>query len=157
MATITLTIDRADVYEEVAKATDYTGSKLTEGGEDARERILMSDADQAELGRFWQEAVSTANERLKEMYESGSLPSETPYTATLKVSVNYDTALTPSVQASLRSFFVNFITGKWYVYANKAETKDYFEEAAGLMEDVRRKLYTRKMPLSPRRRFVGKN
>ena len=48
METITVQIFKDDVYEEVAKATDYT-----------------------DLGRFWEESLLATNERLKEMIVSG--------------------------------------------------------------------------------------
>lgn len=152
MATITLNIKRQDVYTEVDKTTDYTGSKLQDGDENARDRILASEADMKNLSRFWEEACATANERLKEMVEQSSLPHAEDYSVTLKVSVAYDTVLTPSVEATLRTFFITFITGKWYIFANKGESKDYFAEASLLMEDIRRKLYSRKMIRSPRHR-----
>lgn len=72
METITIQIFQDDVYEEVAKATDYTGSKLVDGDEGARDRILAADDDLAELGRFWEESVLATNENLKEMLVSGS-------------------------------------------------------------------------------------
>ena len=62
---------RSDVYAEVAKATDYTGSKLIDGDENARDRILAADDDLAELGRFWEESVLATNENFKEMLVSG--------------------------------------------------------------------------------------
>lgn len=71
METITIQIIQEDVYEEVAKATDYTGSKLIDGDEGARERILAADDDLAELGRFWEESVLAINENFKEMLVSG--------------------------------------------------------------------------------------
>ena len=63
---------RDEVYEEVAKATDYTGSKLIDGDEAARDRILAADDDLAELGRFWEESVLAVNENFKEMLISGA-------------------------------------------------------------------------------------
>lgn len=71
METITIKIFQDDVYEEVAKATDYTGSKLIDGDEGARNRILAADDDLAELGRFWEESVLATNENFKEMLVSG--------------------------------------------------------------------------------------
>lgn len=71
METITIQIFQDDVYKEVAKATDYTGSKLIDGDEGARDRILAADDDLAELGRFWEESVLATNENFKEMLESG--------------------------------------------------------------------------------------
>lgn len=149
---IVLSVNRKDVYTEVDKTTDYTGAKLNDTVAGARDRIAVTEADLKTLSRFWEETCAVSNERLKEMFVGGSSPSAENYTVTLQVSVAYDKELTPSVEASLRSFFISSITGKWYVFANKGEAKDYFTEAAELMEDVRRKLYSRKRPVSPRRK-----
>lgn len=72
METITIYVYKDEVYEEVAKATDYTGSKLIDGDENARDRILAADDDLATLSRFWEECVLVANERLKEILISGA-------------------------------------------------------------------------------------
>ena len=149
---IVLNVNRKAVYTEVDKTTDYTGSKLNDTEQGARERIAVTGGDLQNLSRFWEETCAVANERLKEMFVEGSVPSAENYSVTLQVSMAYDQGLTPSVEASLRSFFIANITGKWYVFTNKTEVKDYFSEAAELMEDVRRKLYSRKRPVSPRRK-----
>lgn len=150
METITLSVNREDVYREVDKTTDYTGAKQIGSDPGARDRIVATESDLNVLSRFWEEACATANERLKEMFVTGSLPSERNYEATLRVSVAFDKELTPSIEATLRSFFVVIITGKWYVFANKGESESYFAEAGALIEDVRRKLYSRRMIRSPR-------
>lgn len=72
MESIEVRIYQDDVYEEVAKATDYTGSKLSDQDEGARDRILAGDEDLADLGRMWDEAVLATNESLKEMLVSGA-------------------------------------------------------------------------------------
>lgn len=154
MGTITLKVKRQEVYDEVDKTTDYTGAKLIEKDGGARDRIVATQTDLKELSRFWEETCVTANERLKEMYESGSLPTAEEYSATLNVSVAFDKALVPSIEATLKSFFIMMITGKWYVFANKGEAGSYFTEAASLIEDVRRKLYSRKMIRSPRKKTL---
>lgn len=145
METITLNISRKDVYTEVDKTTDYTGAKLNPKEDGARDRIVATEYDLKTLSRFWEETCSTANERLKEMFVGGSLPASEDYSVTLQVSVAFDKELIPSVEAALRSYFIVSITGKWYVFANKTEAAPYFAEAATLMEDVRRKLYSRRM------------
>ena len=152
METITLNIKRSDVYTEVDKTTDYTGAKLNQSDDGARDRIAATEEDLKTLSRFWEETCAVANERLKEMFIGSSLPSAEDYSVTLQVSVAFDKELTPSVEASLRSFFIVSITGKWYVFANQVEAKEYFTEAGELIEDVRRKLYSRKRPVSPRRK-----
>lgn len=179
METITIRIFQDDVYEEVAKATDYTGSKMIDGGENARDRILAADEDLAELGRFWEESVLAANENIKEMLVSGKTklitstqvpPSPTEgelskpqahaananrsikkigYEVVIEVSKSFDKGLTASVQSTLRSFFITSIIGQWFKFANKGEANDYFTQAAELMETAERLLYSRKKPTRP--------
>lgn len=174
METITIKIIQEDVYEEVAKATDYTGSKLVDGDEGARERILAADEDLAELGRFWEETVLATNENIKEMLVSGSTKTITPtidaghtadrevstaaigatigkigYEAVIEVSKSFDKALTASVQSTLRSFFIASIIGQWFKFANKGEANDYFAQAAEMMNAAERLLYSRRKPTRP--------
>ena len=177
METITIQIIQEDVYEEVAKATDYTGSKLIDGDDGARDRILAADEDLAELGRFWEESVLATNENLKEMLVSGRTKFITPtlepiapqpgiaavqtdvsirptlnkigYEAVNEVSKSFDKVLTASVQSTLRSFFIASIIGQWFKFANKGEAKDYFAQAADMMETAERLLYSRRKPTRP--------
>lgn len=179
METITIRVFQEDVYEEVAKATDYTGSKLTDGDEGARDRILAADDDLAELGRFWEESVLAVNESLKAMLVSGGTKRITPtlepiypaqgaarepatqsdiaiptigkigYEAVIEVSKSFDKVLTASVQSTLRSFFIASIIGQWFKFANKGEANDYFTQAADMMETAERLLYSRRKPTRP--------
>lgn len=153
METINLTINQDDIYEEVAQTTSYTGAKIVDnpkaGDKEAYERIFTTDEDKSALKRFWEEAVTVANDRLKSMFVSGSAPSADKYEVTLEVSKSFSKLLTPSIQASLRSYFVMAITGKWFGYANKQEAAEYITGAKIMMEDVLRKLYSRKRPMRP--------
>lgn len=177
METITIQIFQDDVYEEVAKATDYTGSKLIDGNEVDRDRILAADDDLAELSRFWEESVIATNENLKEMLVSGNTKLIHPqintnsqplgstaqensdsiipvlgqlaYEAVIEVSKSFDKVLAASVQSTLRSFFIASIIGQWFKFANKDEAKDYFIQAADMMEAAERLLYSRRKPTRP--------
>ena len=176
METIEITIYKDDVYEEVAKATDYTGAKLIDGDANARDRILATDSDLSDLSRFWEEAVLATNERLKEMLVSGAtkqvtqfveavsketeaqaLPPDhiqvklrTAYVAKLEVSKSFDKELAPSVQSTLRNFFIFSIIGQWYKLANKGEAADNFTQAEEMMSAAERLLYSRKKPTRPK-------
>ena len=122
METITIHIYQDDVYEEVAKATDYTGAKLMGGDGEARDRILAADDDLAELSRFWEESVLATNENMKEMLVSGrttTAEGKRGYEAVLAVSKSFDKMLTRSVESTLRSFFIASIIGQWFKFANK--------------------------------------
>jgi len=176
METITIDVFKDDVYEEVAKATDYTGAKLIDGDEKARDRILATDNELSDLGRFWEESVLATNERLKEMLVSGAtkqvqvstdiwgevdiaqqaieLPikpviMKTAYEAVLEVSKSFDKELTGNVQSALRNFFITSIIGQWFKLANKGEATDYFNQAKEMMDGAERLLYSRKRPTRP--------
>ena len=173
METITIQIFKDDVYEEVAKATDYTGAKLIDGDEKARDRILATDSELSDLGRFWEEAVLATNERLKQMLISGTTklvmvsltasektetaeqtmppirPRKSAYEAVLEVSKSFDKELTANVQSALRNFFITSIIGQWFKFANKGEATDYFNQASEMMDGAERLLYSRKKPTRP--------
>lgn len=176
METITIDVFKDDVYEEVAKATDYTGAKLIDGDEKARDRILATDNELSDLGRFWEESVLATNERLKEMLLSGTtkqvqvtlsssafsdvtaeqkIPplkpviTKTAYEAVLEVSKSFDKELTGNVQSALRNFFITSIIGQWFKLANKGEATDYFNQAKEMMDGAERLLYSRKRPTRP--------
>lgn len=149
MERITIEINKSRVYEEVAKATDYTGSKLVGGDDEARDRILAADDDLANLGRFWEEAILVANDRLKRMLESGTDFGDT-YEAVISVSKSFDKALTDSVESTLRGFFIAWIIGQWFKFANKAEAGEYLTQASELLTTAERLLYSRKKPTVPR-------
>lgn len=170
METITIHILQEDVYEEVAKATDYVGTKMMEGEEGARDRILVSDDDLAQLGRFWEESACAASESLKAMLVRGetklvslvggsgqelqanpsaSSISKIGYEAVIEVSKSFDKALRASVQSMLRSFFIASIIGQWFKFVNKEEAQDYFTQAADMMETTERLLYSRRKPELP--------
>ena len=173
METITIQIFKDDVYEEVAKATDYTGAKLIDGDEKARDRILATDSELSDLGTFWEEAVLATNERLKQMLISGTTklvmvplaasekkeiaertmppirPRKPAYEAELEVSKSFDKELTANVQSALRNFFITSIIGQWFKFANKGEATDYFKQASEMMDGAERLLYSRKRPTRP--------
>lgn len=158
MEIITIHISQTDVYAEVAKATDYTGSKLLDTDENARDRILAADDDLTALSRFWDESVIAINENFKELLITGDTKllhseSENPeviYEAELEVSKSFDKTLTTSVQSTLRSFFIVSIIGQWFKFANKGEANDYFAQAAEMMDSAERLLYSRRKPTIPK-------
>lgn len=178
METITIKVYRADVYEEVAKVTDYTGSKLIDGDAKARDRILAADADLATLDRFWTESAMACNENFKEMLVvcstdairtpngqhedtgfteyippgQGTTPTyktEKGYQAEIEVSKSFDKTLTESVESTIRSYFIASIVGQWFKFANKGEAGDYFAQAAEMLEGAERMLYSRRKPTRP--------
>ena len=152
MAEFALSVSKGDVWDEVAKTTAYLGDKLVvaEGGDDAYDRVLLTDANREDLQRFWEEAVAHANVRLRELLLRAEAPSG-DYVVVLDVSDAYERALDVSVLSLLRSYFVLAIVARWCGFADRDDAEGFAGEAEALLEDVRRKLYTRRRPRRPGR------
>lgn len=152
MIEVMLTVNKANVYDEVAKTTSYTGAKMV-GDESAYERIFTTDEDREILERFWVEACNAVTEEFKPFLISVSDQPEDDGTDTgrnyevkLELSSSYDVTLNKSIETSLFSFFVSAIVAKWYKFTNKGEQEAWAGDALGMMQDVKSKIYYRKKP-----------
>ena len=115
----TFTIIKSLVLEEVAMQTAYIGAKTIQGNKTAYEQIFTTTDDYSKLERFWNEAISFTSGSLKK-YITAVTGTDT-MTITLDLPARYDTAQNNSVQKSLFSYFVNYITSKWMVIANRPD------------------------------------
>lgn len=152
MNNITLTVNKANVYDEVAKTTSYTGAKMKDD-EDAYDRIFTTDDDRMMLERFWVEACNGATEEFKQFIvsvsdqpESHGVELDKDYKVELELSTMFDTNLKGSMETSLFSYFVNAIVAKWFKFTNRGEAESYGEEAGNSMLDVKSKMFYRKKP-----------
>lgn len=142
----TLSVNKDDVYNEVAKTTSYTGAKMDD--ETAYDRIFTTDEDKTMLERFWNESKNTICNSMKK-FLTDEKETDGTYTITLDLSASFDESLLGSMERSLFSFFVMNITAKWYTLANKTETTDYASAAATNVEDIMRKAFFKKKPKRP--------
>ena len=152
MQEVTFTVRKANVYDEVAKTSSYTGAKMV-GDASAYQRIFTTDADRMMLERFWTEACNAVADLFKpflvslsDITESHCADISKNFVAELELSSSYDTSLNNSIESSLFSFFTNLIVSRWYEFSNKGESEKFATAAAGMLEDVRAKLYYRKKP-----------
>ena len=150
MISATFTVSKAEVYNEVAKTTSYTGIKMS--GEDY-ERVFTTDEDRMFLERFFNEAANGLTDVLKPFLVTVSDTSplhcidlSRNYVVALELSSSYDEQLNGSIQSSMFSYFTNFIVGNWYKFANKSEAAEYLANAASMVLDIKSKIYYRKKP-----------
>ena len=153
MEQVTFKVVKANVYEEVAKTTSYTGAKMMAGDESAYSRIFTTDEDRLMLERFWTEAANAVVDIFKpfvlevsDLTESHCCDLTKDFEATLELSGSYDTSLNNTVGSSLFSFFTSFIVGKWYKFTNKQEADGALADASVFLDDVKSKIYYRKRP-----------
>ena len=154
MISATLTVTKTEVYAEVDKTTSYTGVKIDQAtvpkqqdeseAVTAYKRIRASEYDREMLERFFSEAANVATDRMKDFITSINVTSG--YAVTLSLSGRWDNSLQPSMEKSLFSYFVSFVTSRWFRLSNKEEADAYMADATRMLEDVMRKIYYRKKP-----------
>ena len=150
MREITITIDKEEVYEEVAQTTSYTGAKMEGGDDKTYDRIFTTEGDRSQLERFWNESCVDVCEALKEFIQE-ERNEKASFSIFLSLSSSFDPALEPAMKKELFSFFVTNIVCKWYVFTNKKEAADFSASAVGMLDGVKRKAYYRRKPKRPTR------
>ena len=146
MANLTLTIEKSDIYEEVAKTTAYIGAKnKLEDGKSAFDQVFVTDADMTMIERFLNESQDSLRNVLKRFISVGSVVDGT-ITWQLEVSSRFDDNLLESIKSSAKSFLVDSIIGKWCEITANDKVKEYADNAAALLLDIKEKAFFKKKP-----------
>nr|DAQ19648.1 MAG TPA: hypothetical protein [Caudoviricetes sp.] len=146
MADFTLTITKSDVYEEVAKTTAYIGAKnKLEDGKSAFDQVFVTDADLTMIERFFNESLDALRNVLKRFISGGSGVDGT-ITWQLEMPSRFDDNLLESINSSSNSFLVNSIIGKWCEITANDKVKEYADNAAALLLDIKDKAFFKKKP-----------
>ena len=146
MADFTLTIKKNDIYEEVAKTTAYIGKKATvEDGKSAFDQIFVTEADLAMIERFFNESLDVLRNVLKRFISGGSGVDGT-INWELEMHSRFDGNLLSSINSSANSFLVNSIIGKWCEIAANEKAKEYADNAAALLLEIKDKAFYKKKP-----------
>ena len=146
MADLVITIKRSDVYEEVAKTTAYIGAKnKLEDGKSAFDQVFVTDADLTMIERFFNESLDALRNVLKRFisYVSGV---DGTITWQLEMPIRFDDNLLSSINSSVNSFLVNSIIGKWCEITANDKVKEYADNAAALLLDIKEKAFFKKKP-----------
>lgn len=146
MADSILTIKKSDVYEEVAKTTAYIGAKnKLKDGKSAFDQVFVTDADLTMIERFFNESLDALRNVLKRFISGGSGVDGT-ITWQLEMPSRFDDNLLSSINSSANSFLVNSIIGKWCEITANDKVKEYVDNAAALLLDIKDKAFFKKKP-----------
>ena len=150
MADFTLTIKKNDIYEEVAKTTAYIGKKATvDDGKSAFDQIFVTEADLAMIERFFNESLDALRNVLKRFISGGSGVDGT-INWELEMPSRFDGNLLSSINSSANSFLVNSIIWKWCEIAANDKSKEYADNAAALLLEIKDKVFFKKKPTRTR-------
>ena len=146
MADLVITIKRSDVYDEVAKTTAYIGAKnKLEDGKSAFDQVFVTDADLTMIERFFNESLDALRNVLKRFISDVSGVDGT-ITWKLEMPSRFDDNLLSSINSSVNSFLVNSIIGKWCEITANDKVKEYADNAAALLLDIKEKAFFKKKP-----------
>lgn len=146
MADFTLTIKKNDIYEEVAKTTAYIGKKATvEDGKSAFDQIFVTEADLSMIERLFNESLDALRNVLKRFISGGSGVDGT-INWELEMPSRFDGNLLDSINSSANSFLVNSIIWKWCEIAANEKAKEYSDNSAALLLDIKDKAFFKKKP-----------
>lgn len=146
MADSTLTIKKSYIYEEVAKTTAYIGAKnKLEDGKSAFDQVFVTDADLTMIERFFNESLDALRNVLKRFISGGSEVDGT-ITWQLEMPSRFDDNLLSSINSSANSFLVNRIIGKWCEITANDKVKEYADNAAALLLDIKEKAFFKEKP-----------
>lgn len=146
MANFTLTITKSDIYEEVAKTTAYIGAKnKLEDGKSAFDQVFVTDADLTMIDRFFNESLDSLINVLKR-FISGVSVADVTITWQLEMPSRFDDNILESIKSSANSFLVNSIIGKWCEITANDKVKEYADNAAALLLDIKDKAFFKKKP-----------
>lgn len=150
MQEIKLEINKADVYEEVAKTTAYIGGKTVDAnGKNLYDQVFVTNEDKKMIDRFWIEAAGIATNAAKRFITSVSdvsVNDSANYVLNLFMSDRYDHNLTGSISSSMFSFFVSYIIAKWCEIVSKDSAKEYSDNAVAMLAGVKEKLFYKSRP-----------
>lgn len=154
MQTVTLSISKKVVYNEIEKTTSYAGQKMA--GEDATayQRMRTVDDDSTQLDRFFDESKAEFCKQMKgylvqEKYGTDEATGVTEIGFVLELSDSFDTVLKETMQQDLVSFFVLNIIAKWFTLANKTDAAGYKEAANNMLIGIHKNALHRKRPTRP--------
>lgn len=128
-----ITVDRADVLQEVHKQSEYIGNK-----QDLYEKVAATKENDELLNSFWVDGCDMVMEMVKDFLveRSGDI--------TIELSVKNNNS--GSIQSMLSGFLVNFILSSWLGVMLQKESERYSEKATGQVAVLRKLLYQRTAP-----------
>ena len=147
MRDIRISINRDEVYEEVAKTTAYIGGKsLDANGKSLYDQVFVMDADRDMLKGYWNAAIGDVSVALDSVLAFENSDSGEEETFGLRVSNLFKESLVKTLETTAFSYVVNKVVAEWCLVVSKDKAEDYLSKANALLVKMDAILYMRKRP-----------
>ena len=147
MATLTITITRADIYK-IAEGISVTISQHN-GGTPSFEQLWASDSESKKLDIYYREAVGDLEQRLMDWAEAthaqfSLIADGENYTLTLGMSPYWPTRLEGLLKNKVQDFFVHAVTAGWLNDFEGLQVKNDYRamganDLTGIVDIIRRR------------------
>lgn len=146
MQKLTITISKAEVYEEVAKTTAYLGAKNVDAnGKSLFDQVFVTDADKAMLERFWHSAMESLLYVLGDVLRSSTEDDEGTE-LWLGMTDNFPMTMAEPLKSTAIEYVENKIIGEWCAVADKGEVEQYSNQSGALLMQVVNIIHKRSRP-----------
>ena len=147
MRDIRISINKDEVYEEVAKTTAYIGGKnLDANGKSLYDQMFVTDADRDMLEGYWNAAINDVSVALDSVLAYQNSDSGEEETFGLRVSNLFKESLVKTLETTAFSYVVNKVVAEWCLVVSKDKAEDYLSKANALLVKMDAILYMRKRP-----------
>lgn len=154
MKHITATVNKASVFNEVAKITSYIGAKSIDEKENAYDKIFTTDEDRYLIENYWQEASSLITLSISRYIEKVTehLPGREVnfltdnFEVTIKVTDRFDDSQEPVFKSQLFHYFVNMLVGKWLELSDMQRSQVYLKKAEDCAAAIQIALHKKNPP-----------
>ena len=147
MRDIRISINKDEVYEEVAKTTAYIGGKnLDANGKSLYDQVFVTDADREMLEGYWNASIGDVSVALDSVLAYQNSYSGEEETFGLRVSNLFNESLVKTLETTAFRYVVNKVVAEWCLVVSKDKAEDYLSKANALLVKMDAILYIRKRP-----------
>lgn len=140
---VTITITKADVRDEVSRTTAYEGAH---GG--AFDNTFAKKEDAEMLERYWKEGTSILTDVWKKYIEDTN-HNDDKYEVVLTMPGNFDDNMIGMMEDSAFAYLCNYIVGKWMEMISSDKSALYITTASQSLLELKRAMLHRKSPIRP--------
>ena len=143
---IQTSINKSDIFNEVAKLTSYIGDKSQ--GEGVYDRVRTTDENEEILEEFFKVALQDVLVTLRE-YVGTTYSTANEVGFVFNVGSNYDATLVGRLADSIRGSIINSIVSHWFCLIDIENAKLYADKSAKELENALLIINNRKRPKRP--------
>lgn len=136
--TTTISLNSAEVYDEVGKITGYTGKKAAPDGTAYEVMATFGESSEV-LGRFFLEACDSISYVLSRKLGGAPEVSEASYSATLNMPSNWNSDLSANLEGIAKTLVVDYVCAKWYRLCGSSDQETKYEnDVTNAMMEMRK-------------------